>query len=312
MGIAACFNLDCTPLNQEQVAWLGFRDGQVHPTERTTESRHMAGCIFSDKYYVESSENKRSNHYVSRNGTLLVDGKIHHTIAGSLSCKKVQCTSAEIAFRMSSNLESNPVEAVRQVSGEFGLLYFNWRTLSLFAAVDYRSTSFLFHCRFDNAIYISSELGHLLHRPGNTLALDVRFIALYLTTIYHRQSPSSFRLTPYAGIEAIPPGCSLEVSPDRVSEVDYYAGAVFPNEEALDTQVCAESLLEHFKKAVACRIENAERVCISVSGGLDSSAILAVAAQDYASNNEKVCAVTFYHDGVEDFEEREWARLVLK
>ncbi len=311
MAIAACFNLDGAPLSRDQVSWLGFRDGIVYPTKQAPESCHIAGCVFLDKYNTRPSRGMRSYHYDSPNGNLLVDGQIY-TMERCPSCRTDQDVSSQAAFQFLRSLESNPVEAVQRVSGEFGLLYFNWRSLSLFAAVDHRSTSYLYHCSDANAIYISSELGHILQRPGNPFALDERFIALYLTTIYHRQSPSSFRITPYVGVEAIVPGHSLLVSQNCVKEVDYYADAAFPEEEALDDQVCVESLLGHFGEAVACRIRSAEKVCVSVSGGLDSSAILAVVARNYASIKHKVCAMTFYHDGISEFEERQWARLIAR
>ncbi len=314
MAIAACYNLDGTLLRSDQVSWLGFRDGMAYPTKQTPESCYMAGCVFPDKYNTGSLRGMRSYHYASANGTLLVDGEIYAVGCSPsyLTDQADQNLNSQAAFRLLRNIESNPIQAVQRVSGEFGLLYFNWRNLSLFVAVDHRSTSYLYHCRDGNAIYISSDLGHILQRPGNSFALDERFIALYLTTIYHRQSPSSFRITPYVGVEAIVPGYSLLVSLNCVKEVDYYAGATFPEEEALDDQVCARSLLEHFGEAVACRIRSAEKVCVSLSGGLDSSAILGIVARYYASIKPQVCAVTFYHAGIREFEERQWAQLVAK
>ena len=149
-------------------------------------------------------------------------------------------------------------------------------------------------------------------RPGRSFALEEKFVALYLTTIYHRQSPSSFQVTPYGGLEAIPPGHGLSVHRHHSEVVDYYAKAGFPEEEDLSDQDCIKKLLSLFNNAVEKRIQNADNVCVSLSGGLDSSGIIGTIAESKRIVRPKVTAITFYHAGMADFDERSWARLVAQ
>ena len=70
-----------------------------------------------------------------------------------------------------------------------------------------------------------------------------------------------------------------------------------------------KEILSELSRAVRIRAIFAERPCVSLSGGLDSSAILALAAlQDEDNGRHKLCALTTYRNDVVGCNELDYAR----
>ena len=116
--------------------------------------------------------------------------------------------------------------------------------------------------------------------------------------------------TPYRGLSRLEPGHRLIAERGRVRIERYWewgaGGAGFGGRR----EQCAEEFLYMFSDAVASRMAGADRLWMDLSGGLDSSSIVGVAARIRGRPRLSTVSVVFGESRVSD--EREWAEAVAR
>jgi asparagine synthase (glutamine-hydrolysing) len=131
----------------------------------------------------------------------------------------------------------------------------------------------LFWASGNGLFAIVSEIGPLLDVPGVTRGIDDARTCLFLSA---GQTDESER-TVFAGIRSLPAGSFARVALDApsVRPVSYWAPTVAPYERALG--FAARELRETFLESVELHLRSDVPTGIALSGGIDSSAILACA-----------------------------------
>lgn len=132
-----------------------------------------------------------------------------------------------------------------------------------------------FYYRFDGGVFgFASEIGSLLEMPGCGRHLNLGMLGEYLCDAH-----VSVDETLYREILRLPPGHRL-VLKDGALRVER---CIHVNPEltfrCASDEEYAERFLEIFREAVRCRLRTQAPAAIFLSGGLDSSAILAMSAR---------------------------------
>jgi asparagine synthase (glutamine-hydrolysing) len=165
-------------------------------------------------------------------------------------------------------------DCVRELDGMFAFAIWDSRRRRLFLARDRVGKKPLVYCRQSGRLSFASEIRALLQDPDVPRDLDRTALDLYLTYEYIPAPRSAFR-----AVRKLPPGSTLlyedgEVSIDRYWELSYDGDG--SGAEAADLR---EELRQRIRAAVRRRLISDVPLGALLSGGIDSSAVVAAMAE---------------------------------
>jgi len=157
----------------------------------------------------------------------------------------------------------------------------------------------------EDLVGFATQVRQLLAICGQTPAIDMDYVADRLALGVDR--PSSGR-TPYRGLARLEPGHRLIAERGRVRIERYWEWGDREVGGRRKDQEYVEEFLSTFSDAVKSRMSELDRVWADLSGGLDSSSIVSVAARQGGRSRVSSINVVFGESVVSD--EREWAEAV--
>ncbi len=194
---------------------------------------------------------------------------------------------------------------VDSLQGMFGLAVWDRSREQLLLARDRLGKKPLFYYEHDGALWFGSELKCLLAVPGIPRELDPIALDLYLTYQY---VPAPWTI--FKGIKKLPPAHRL-IWRNGVSTVERYWELEYPDAGArapAPVDELAEELREQILHATKIRMISERPLGAFLSGGLDSSAVVAAMARQSATP-VKTFSIGFDD---EDHNELPFARQVAK
>lgn len=158
---------------------------------------------------------------------------------------------------------------------------------------------------FDNdCLIFGSEIKSILQHPAVVRRLSMRALDHYLTWLAVPEPDTMFD-----GIHKLPPGHVLEVDLSGKQELIRYWRLQFPENPLAANRLEATDLLVHqLEDAIRVRLRADVPLGVLLSGGVDSSAIVAFASR-YASGVLRTYSVGFDIEGYDEFQ---YSRAVAK
>ncbi len=211
--------------------------------------------------------------------------------------------------------EERGIECLQALRGMFALAIWDGRKRELWVARDRLGKKPLYYFHDGARLIFGSEIKCILAYPGAPRVLDRSVLPLYLTYGYVPAPQTIF-----AGIRALRPGSWLKVAGRKVEERQYWSPSALapgPRLGAVQTSTerergereWTELLLEQLREAVRLRLISDVPLGAFLSGGLDSSAVVALMAEA-ASGPVKTFAIGF--SGEPSFDETAHARVVAQ
>ena len=158
----------------------------------------------------------------------------------------------------------------------------------------------------DDRICFATQLRQLLAICTGAPPIDLEYVADRLALGVDRPNCG---LTPYRGLSRLEPGHRLITENGHTRIERYWAWPGRGGRSPLDARCCEEEYVERFLQtfsdAVASRMSGVDRLWAELSGGLDSSSIVSVAARQ--RGRPRLSAVTVVFDQSTFSDEREWA-----
>jgi len=207
-------------------------------------------------------------------------------------------SDTEVIVHLYEDLEDGCVHALE---GMFAFALWDRSRQRLLLARDRLGIKPLYYLVTPEEIAFASELRAILAVPGFHAAIDVNALHDYLTFRY-TVTPR----TMLAGVKKLPPGHLLLVERDKISLRQYWELDFGARHAAGEAELIAE-FQRRFRQAVARHLVADVPVGILLSGGLDSTAVTAVAAELQPS--VRTFSVGFADVGG-DADERAYARAV--
>ena len=164
-------------------------------------------------------------------------------------------------------------ECVDYLLGDFAFAIWDQVERKLFCARDHMGVKPFYYYKDDNRIIFASQIRGVFALKEILRTINFERVADFLScgvTDYE----SSF----YEGILRLPPAHFLDVSSTRMIVSRYFEMTPMKSLEGKNSEVLQEQFNEIFTKAVSCRLRSAYRVGSYLSGGLDSSSIVCMAA----------------------------------
>jgi asparagine synthase (glutamine-hydrolysing) len=195
------------------------------------------------------------------------------------------------AFRTSSDTEvvlesliKDGSAALPHFRGMFGFVLWDHERRELLAGRDQLGVKPLYYTFADGLFVAASELRTLLAHPGVRPQLDPNAVVEYLAFGY-----VSGDRTLVEGVRKLPPGHALRVQHGQLEVLEYWD--VVPS----DTRESASGsdLLDEIEGAVAAALVSDVPISMMLSGGLDSSAIAALAVRHANAHDLTAYSVSF-------------------
>lgn len=192
-----------------------------------------------------------------------------------------------------------------RLRGMFAFAIYDRDTRSVFLARDRFGKKPLYYTHTDSAVVFGSEIKSLLRHPEVRREIDLQATHDYLTFGY-----TVGERTAFAGIRRLPPAHAAVISPDgQMRKWRYWSLAeVDPAKASMKVEDAARELVDRFDEAVKLRMISDVPLGAFLSGGVDSSAVVARMAQ-FASGRLKTFSVGF---DIEGFDETQHARAVAE
>src|SRR5579872_6217879 len=244
-----------------------------------------------------SASGAQPMHSADGRGVIAYNGELYNfrEIAPRVDVALRSHSDTEVLLEL---LRKYGASAVTLTRGMFAFAY--WDGEELLLARDRLGIKPLFYAEEGHRILAGSEVAAVLAMRGTAPVLDGRAIDDYLTYLY--VPPPR---TGVVGVRELPPAHLLRWRPGRAPVVERYwkLPSSTPPENARPTQV--RELLED---SVRAHLVSDAPVGVFLSGGLDSSSIVAWAARHYPGTLKTFC-VTFGDEG-RYLDERGFARTV--
>jgi asparagine synthase (glutamine-hydrolysing) len=184
---------------------------------------------------------------------------------------------------------------------------------SLFIARDRLGIKPLFYAIIDNSLYFASELKSISLVPGLSKKIDAKAIEQYFALGYAAEPH-----TIYQQVAKLPPGHTLSIKVgDIAPTIAQYWDVSYAQQIQMSEGDYVEAMTEQFKDAVSSHMMADVPLGSFLSGGVDSSAVVAMVSQlsqEGATDKSLVKPVTTCSIGfdVKDYNETDFAQMVAK
>ena len=208
--------------------------------------------------------------------TIIFNGEIYN----HLDIRKE--IESKYAFRSSGDTETllyafieYGIDVLKKLNGIFSFAIFHHQSQDLYIVRDQLGVKPLYYYLKDNKLIFGSEIKSFIEIEGFNPAVDISCIANYISFLW-----STGETTPFLHVKKLLPGHYIKVNPGKVAELSiskYYEipfnGVYFKTSE----DEIIDGLEQHLIKAVERQLLSDVPVAFFLSGGLDSSAIVAIA-----------------------------------
>jgi len=189
-----------------------------------------------------------------------------------------------------------------RLNGMFAFAIYDEHTQSVFAARDRFGEKPLYVLEHNGTLYLASELKALVETGLVEKRLDPVALYNYFANSYVMGPRTIFR-----GVRRLQPGHWLKTEGANVQEQCYWAPPN-PTEERADEKAIVEEALHILKDSVRLRLVSDVPVGFFLSGGVDSSAVVALASE---ASGRRLETFSIGFDEAR-YDEREYARYVAR
>lgn len=182
---------------------------------------------------------------------------------------------------------------LEHLRGMFAFVIWDSHKRELFVARDRLGIKPLYYANVDGQFIFASELKAIVRHPNVKKELDPVALGDYLSIKYVPAPRTMFR-----DIQSLEPGHCLTVGQQGIRHECYWDFSIEPDESKSDEE-CVDQLLDILRESVKLRLRSDVPFGAFLSGGLDSSTIVALMAEQLTSPVETF-SVGFESAGVQD------------
>lgn len=192
----------------------------------------------------------------------------------------------------------------RRLRGMFAFVIWDAKRQEAFIARDRFGKKPFFYYKDGPHFLFGSDIKSLLEWPRLERAINYASLHDYMTFGY-----SGGEQTVFEGIFRLPPAHSMLIRPGRDTVIQrYWSLPLSCDEPTIDIKEASQELIERFDEALRIRLLSDVPIGAFLSGGLDSSSVVARMSQ-FVSEPLKTFSVGFAEDG---YDETQYARSVAK
>jgi len=199
--------------------------------------------------------------------------------------------------------EEKGADCVQDLRGMFAIALYDVRKDSLLLARDRMGKKPLYYAEQDGRLYFGSEIKTMLAIEPDLADPDPHGLLQFFYFGYIPYPYSAFRR-----IKKLPPGHLLEFHKGEARVRQYWDVPGFGTYDPGSDEACLEELQQRLEDAVRCRLISDVPLGALLSGGVDSSIVVAAMSR-VSSDPVKTFCIGFRN---QEFNEAEYARLVAQ
>ena len=183
--------------------------------------------------------------------------------------------------------EEYGTDCIKYFNGMFAFAVWDSRKEVLFLARDRFGKKPLYYALFDNQFIFGSELKALLKHPSVRKEIDINALSKYLAYEYVPAPYSIFK-----NIKKLEAGSMILFKGGSI-KVERYWNLEFKNKKYLDVKETEDRLIKLLKESVRKRLISDVPLGVFLSGGIDSSAVVAMMAELMNPKDIKTFSIGF-------------------
>jgi asparagine synthase (glutamine-hydrolysing) len=199
--------------------------------------------------------------------------------------------------------EEMGADCVTKLRGMFAIALYDEKRKSLLLARDRLGKKPLYYALHGGRVYFGSEIKAMLAAAPELKTVDPEGILQFFYFGYVPDPYSAFR-----DIRKLPPGHLAEFRSGEIQVRSYWDVPQYGTHDPGSDDACLEEMERRLAEAVRIRLISDVPLGAMLSGGVDSSLVVALMAR-YSSEPVKTFSIGF---GKADFNEAEYARLVAE
>lgn len=217
--------------------------------------------------------------------------------SGRLDNRDELCAALRIDGRRRSSISTGELmaaayerwadDAPRRILGDWALAAYHPAERRLVLARDHYGQTGLYYHHDGSSFALASTLNGLLALPHVPRRLNELHLAQHLAAW-----PADGAATLYEGVQRLPPAHVLTVDAGAVRTQEYWRPEDAPDVRLSSDSAYAEQFVELFAAAVRTRLPPDGPAGCTLSAGLDSSAVTALAARDATARGRGLTALT--------------------
>ncbi|MBW2618927.1 MAG: asparagine synthase (glutamine-hydrolyzing), partial [Deltaproteobacteria bacterium] len=303
-GLAGFINARASA--QEQRAWLAAMIARLHhrgPDEGGVWLEAPAALGHRRLSIIDLKTGRQPMLDQDGRAVIVLNGEIYNfaEIRGRLEAKGHRFrTRSDTEVLLAAYLDEGPA-CLDRLEGMFALAIWDRQKRLLFAARDRMGKKPFYYTLQDGLFAFASELTALSELPPLKLEVDRSALARYLAYEYV-PTPGSI----YRGVHKLRPGHYLTFQDGRLTTRPYWELPVPAERTELTTAECAQKFLHLAGQAVKKRLVSDVPLGVFLSGGIDSSGVVALMAEQ-AAGPIKTFSIGFQEPS---YDESAYARLV--
>lgn len=206
--------------------------------------------------------------YVSENGAAAaLNGELYNLVELRAYLGLPNASEVEVLL---VGLERDGLGFLTRIDGQFAAVVRPTPEGPVFAVRDRFGICPLYYCEFGNGVAIASDLEALMEAVGGPWRMSVPGLA----SILEEWAPTG-NLSPFEGIHQVAPGSALTILNQRIERNERWASRASGQYRRLDVADLESAL----RQSVIVRMRSTGKVGCLLSGGIDSTVIGAIAAE---------------------------------
>ncbi len=183
------------------------------------------------------------------------------------------------------------MDCLKHFRGLFSMAVYDANAKTLFLAADQVSSRCLYYYKTKDFVCFSTLLDPLRNACPD-IAFNEYYLKDFLTAPGLMPNIVSTE-TPYTGVLKINPGCYMTISPDAVTEHSYWTPFLHKKQRHLTAKAYGKAFRSLYTECVKDALRTDGEVGISMSSGLDSASVGALAADLLAESNHALYSYTY-------------------
>jgi asparagine synthase (glutamine-hydrolysing) len=183
-----------------------------------------------------------------------------------------------------------------KLNGMFSICLIDHRSQTVLLARDHFGVKQMYYARTSHGVVFGSEVKAVLASGLLEPEIDEASLLAYLALFYSPQPHTLLK-----GVKKLPPGCLLKMGTGaQVELVRYYELPLHPPSATISADQATKRFLDLFTESVRLQLHADVPVGISLSGGIDSSAIVCAASRCRGSTDGLTAITISWPDTVSE------------
>ncbi|HST03106.1 MAG TPA: asparagine synthase (glutamine-hydrolyzing) [Chloroflexia bacterium] len=311
-GIAGIFNVDGRPSDREVLARMAAAIAHRGPDGERFYFDDASGIGFAHRHLrIIDLSDAALQPMCNEDGSLwlIYNGEIYNYV-------ELRPELEARGHRFSSHSDSETIlhayeewgpDCLQRFNGMFAFALWDSHKRSLFIARDRVGVKPLYYWWRNGTLAFASEIKALLQHPGITVTPYLPAVAQYMSAMY-----TVGEQTWFAGINRLLPGHYMVVTPDGINIRQWWdLPATEDAPGAHPEQHYVKQVRELLEDSVRLRLRSDVALGSHLSGGIDSSAIVALLSNRLAKSGERVRTFSGAFADGPGYDERKYVRQVV-